>query len=138
MTSIYEQKGAKLPRLQHASLPVTREGHATVRAFYGGVLGLQEKTIPPSLVSLGVIWFSVGDNEMELHLIPDNDHPAHLKEGRHICLEVADLEQYRSIITEAGYETTDATPILDRPRFFCHDPFGNLLEFTTIEGSYLG
>ncbi len=138
MTSMYEREGLKLPRLQHTSLPVTASGHAKVREFYGGVLGLQEKPIPPSLAPLGVIWFAVGDNEMELHLVPDDKHLANPQEGRHICLEVADIEQYRHIIREAGYEIIEATPILNRPRFFCRDPFGNRLEFTTIEGNYLG
>jgi hypothetical protein len=28
------------------------------------------------------------------------------------------------------------TPIPGRPRFFVRDPFGNLLEITTLEGDY--
>jgi catechol 2,3-dioxygenase-like lactoylglutathione lyase family enzyme len=138
MTSIYGQQGAKLPRLQHASLPVPTGTHAKIREFYSGVLGLQEKPIPPSVAPMGVLWFGAGDNEMELHLIPDDGYLANPKEGRHICLEVADVEQYRGILKEAGYEIIEAAPILHRPRFFTHDPFGNRLEFTTIEGDYQG
>jgi hypothetical protein len=33
-------------------------------------------------------------------------------------------------------ETSDQTAIPNRPRFFCRDPFGNLIEFTTILGDY--
>ena len=137
MASMYEKKGMKLPRLQHASLPVALGGQAKVREFYGGVLGLQEKPAPEDLVARGILWFAAGDNEMELHFIPDGEHLPNPKEGRHICLEVSDVEQWRARIREAGYEIIDSTPILNRPRFFCHDPFGNRLEFTTIEGDYL-
>ena len=137
MTSIYEQKGMKLPRLQHASLPIAVGGQAKVREFYGGVLGLEEKPAPTALAEQGIIWFAAGDNEMELHLVPDGEHLPHPKEGRHICLEVTNVEQWRITIKEAGYEIIEGTPILNRPRFFCRDPFGNRLEFTTIEGDYL-
>ncbi len=138
MASLYEQKGMKLPRLQHASLPVTPGGQAKIREFYGGVLGLQEKPAPAVLAARGILWFAAGDNEMELHFIPDSEHLPNPKEGRHICLEVPDVEQWRAAISDAGYEIIEDTPLLNRPRFFCHDPFGNRLEFTTIEGNYLG
>ncbi len=137
MTSMYERKGMNLPRLQHASLPVASGEQAKVREFYGGVLGLKEKQAPAGLAARGIIWFAAGDNEMELHLIPDDEHLPNPKEGRHICLEVTDVEQWRVTIRDAGYEIIEDTPILNRPRFFCHDPFGNRLEFTTIEGDYL-
>jgi hypothetical protein len=39
-------------------------------------------------------------------------------------------------LARAGYEPRDALPIHNRPRFFCRDPFGNDIEFTTILGSY--
>ena len=37
-----------------------------------------------------------------------------------------------------GLEPYDDTPIPNRPRFFCRDPAGNLVEFTHIEGPYWG
>jgi catechol 2,3-dioxygenase-like lactoylglutathione lyase family enzyme len=49
---------------------------------------------------------------------------------------VNDLEDYRHRLTQAGVTITSAEPIPSRPRFFCRDPFGNLLEFTTIQGDY--
>ena len=57
-------------RLQHVSCSVPAGSHEAVRAFYGKVLGLEEKPSPKSLASLNLVWFSVGDNEMELHFIP--------------------------------------------------------------------
>ena len=137
MTSIYQRKGLHLPRLHHTSLPIPTGGQEQVRAFYGGLLGLQEKTPPTSIRTHGVVWFAVGDNEMELHFVPDDAYLAQAKEARHICLEVDNVEDYRQRLTEAGYKITEADPIPYRPRFFCRDPFNNYIEFTTIEGDYL-
>jgi catechol 2,3-dioxygenase-like lactoylglutathione lyase family enzyme len=125
----------KKPRLQHVSCAVPADAQDAIRAFYGGVLGLEEKQTPKELAELNVVWFSAGDNEMELHFIPDPIQADPLAQY-HFCLEVADLEQYRARLTEAGYVTTEATPILNRPRFFCRDPFNNLVEFTMLLGSY--
>ena len=55
---------------------------------------------------------------------------------RHFCLEVDDLEDWRGKLEDAGVETIDETAIPNRPRFFCRDPFGNLIELTTILGDY--
>jgi catechol 2,3-dioxygenase-like lactoylglutathione lyase family enzyme len=60
------------------------------------------------------------------------DHAAQ----RHFCLEVDDIEAWRQRLEEAGVETSDQAPIRNRPRFFCRDPFGNLIELTTIQGDY--
>ena len=43
------------------------------------------------------------------------------------------LAGLRARLTEAGYTPTDTIPIPGRPRFVCDDPFGNPIEFTTIE-----
>lgn len=122
-------------RLQHASLPVPAGAQEAVRAFYGGVLGLEEKPCPRSLAGRGLVWFAAGDGEMELHFIPDPLRP-HPDESRHICLEVEDVESYRRRLVEAGHEIIEAETIPNRPRFFSRDPFGNRVEFTTILGDY--
>lgn len=123
------------PRLQHAALSVPPGSQEKVRAFYGGILGLEEKQPPQSLTHLNLVWFAAGEGEMELHFRPD-PHPPGETDRRHICLVVDNLEDYRRKLTEAGATITSAEPIPNRPRFFCHDPFGNLLEFTTILGDY--
>jgi hypothetical protein len=49
---------------------------------------------------------------------------------------VADLDGLRARLEEAGVEIDEADPIENRPRFFCHDPFGNRVELTSIAGPY--
>ena len=122
-------------RLQHVSVIIREGGQAEARAFYGGLLGLEEKTPPRSLAHLNLVWFVVGEGEMELHCSPNGPVPRG-NEAHHFCLEVDDLAAYRDRLTGAGVEVSEAEPIPSRPRFFCRDPFGNLLELTTIEGDY--
>ena len=125
------------PRLQHTSILIPIGGQELVRKFYGGLLGLEEKEPPRSLSHLNLVWFVAGDSEMELHFLPTEDRPGGGLDQRHICLEVDDLEGYRHRLTEAGYTPTEAEPIPYRPRFFCRDPHGNLVELTSIQGNYL-
>jgi catechol 2,3-dioxygenase-like lactoylglutathione lyase family enzyme len=123
------------PRLQHASMLIPPDTQESVRAFYGGLIGLEEKQPPQSLAHLHLVWFAVGEGEMELHFLPTVDGPS-ANDQRHICLVVEDLETYRHRLTAAGVTITEAEPIPFRPRFFCRDPFGNLVELTTIQGDY--
>lgn len=127
----------KKPRLQHVSCSVPADAQNVVRTFYGEVLGLEEKSPPKSLADQNLVWFAVGDNEMELHFLPNTIQPDP-EAQYHFCLEVADLEQYRNRLVAAGHTIIEGTPIPNRPRFFCRDPFHNLIEFTTILGHHDG
>ncbi len=123
------------PRLQHTSVTIAEGGQETARAFYGNLLGLEEKESPLSLAHLHVVWFAVGEGEMELHCSPNGPRP-NGDEQNHFCLVVDDLAGYRRRLTAAGVTIIEADPIPYRPRFFCRDPFGNMLELMTIEGDY--
>ena len=122
-------------RLQHVSTPYPRGRQADVRAFYGGLLGLREKPVPRSLADQELVWFESGPDELELHFLPDTVAPDP-RALRHFCLEVESLDEYRRRLEDAGYEISHQTEIPNRPRFFCRDPFGNLVELTVIEGDY--
>jgi catechol 2,3-dioxygenase-like lactoylglutathione lyase family enzyme len=135
MASIYKSQGVRLPRLQHVSLPIRTGTQDTIRTFYGNLLGFTQKPVPTSLAGRGLVWFAVGNSDMELHLVSDT-YLAHPEEGRHICFEVDDLEQYRDRLMQAGYPIEDPITIPGRPRFFTKDPSGNRLEITTIEADY--
>ena len=104
-----------------------------MRAFYGGLLGLGEIPPPRSIAHLQLVWFSAGPGNLEMHFFPGVPDPQH---GRHLCLEVDHLDAARRQLAAAGFAPYDDLAIPHRPRFFCRDPFGNLLEFTTILGDY--
>jgi catechol 2,3-dioxygenase-like lactoylglutathione lyase family enzyme len=123
----------KVRGLQHVSSPIPEGGQGGARRFYGEVLGLRELPVPRTLDPRKLVWFSAGER-LELHFFPGEQAPG---SERHLCLEVEDLAAVRRALEDAGLEPYDSTPIPNRPRFFCRDPFDNLIEFTTIQGSYL-
>jgi catechol 2,3-dioxygenase-like lactoylglutathione lyase family enzyme len=121
------------PRIQHVSVPRPPGSHEQTRAFYTELLGLVEKPVPKTIEHLDLIWYGIG-GDMELHLF--TEEPLDDRSGRHFCLEVDDVQAIRVLLESSGYRPWDAEPIHNRPRFFCRDPFGNTIEFTTILGSY--
>ena len=118
-------------RLQHVANSRPPGGDGAARAFYGGLLGLTEISPPATLASLDLIWYRLGENT-ELHITVEEpmgqDHS-----GRHFCLAVDDLVELRDRLEEAGVTAVGDLPIPRRPRFFVRDPFGNLIEITSIE-----
>lgn len=123
----------RLRSLQHVSSPYPEGKSADVRHFYGEVLGLREVPPPSTLAGMGLLWFSAGPG-LELHFFLGPTDPS---SRRHFCLDIEDLEETRERLVASGAEPFDDTPIPNRPRFFCSDPVGNLIEFTRIEGDYL-
>ncbi len=120
-------------RLQHVSIPRPPGSDAAARAFFGDVLGLREIPPPDSLQDMRVIWFQL-DGDAELHVFLEA--PLGDASNRHFCLVVEDLAALRTQLRAAGYAPYDVENIPGRPRFFCRDPFGNIIEFTTIEADY--
>jgi catechol 2,3-dioxygenase-like lactoylglutathione lyase family enzyme len=119
-----------LLRLQHVSIPIPPGGEARAREFSGGLLGMEERDVPPKLDPNRLIWFRAG-GDLELHLYIEAEPPI---DARHLCFVVDDdLDGLRAKLEAAGVETNDTTPIVGRPRWFCRDPFGNLLELTRFE-----
>jgi catechol 2,3-dioxygenase-like lactoylglutathione lyase family enzyme len=116
-------------RLQHVSVAIAADGADEARAFYGGLLGLKEKPVPPKLDPNELVWFDL-DGDLELHLMQTGDRPP---PNAHFCIAVdTGLDDMRAGIEAAGIETRTPTEIVGRPRFMCHDPFGNLLELTQL------
>ncbi len=124
----------KLRSLQHVSSPYPAGEDRSVRRFYAEVLGLHEQPTPSTLAGMGLLWFTAGEG-LELHFFPGPQDP---ESRRHFCFDIDDLEETRRRLVAAGLEPFDDTPIPNRPRFFCRDPVGNLVEFTRIEGDYRG
>ena len=122
-----------MPRLQHVSIPRSPGSDQLARDFYARLVGLQEIPPPAILLPSQVIWFQAGD-EGELHVFLED--PLGDTSNRHFCLVVDDLDGLRARLSDAGYAPYDVETIPGRPRFFCKDPFGNIVEFTTIIGAY--
>ena len=115
-------------RLQHVSVVIPPDGAERARAFYGGLLGLEERDVLPTLDPASFIWYRVG-GELELHLMLAEEAPP---ERPHFCLAVDDLEGVRARLEAGSVATRDGTELVGRPRFTCRDPFGNLIELARI------
>jgi catechol 2,3-dioxygenase-like lactoylglutathione lyase family enzyme len=102
-------------------------GREEARSFYAGLLGLEERDVPPKLDASELVWFRVGE-DLELHLY-ESDEAA--PRAQHFCLRLdARLDDLRRRLEEAGVEVADTVEIVGRPRFMCRDPFGNRVELT--------
>jgi catechol 2,3-dioxygenase-like lactoylglutathione lyase family enzyme len=115
-------------RIQHVSIPQPPGRVGEARAFYGDLLGLEEIPVPAALIGLDSLWYRLGDTE--LHLFEEPVAPD--RSARHFCIAVDDVESLRRRLEGAGVPVVGATPLPGRPRYFCRDPFGNLVELTTI------
>ena len=122
-------------RLQHVSIARPPHSSAPARAFYGDLLGLEEVAPPRSLAALDLIWYRLG-GDTELHLLVE-EPMGQDRSGRHFCLAVDDILAMRERCETAGVTVVGDVRIPGRPRFFVRDPFGNLIELTSIEDDYL-
>ena len=116
-------------RLQHVSIAIPPDGADAARDFYGGLLGLEERDVPPKLDPSELVWFGAG-GDLELHLMQTGDAPP---PRAHFCLAVDEgLDEIRRRLERADVETRTPTEIVGRPRFMCRDPFGNIVEITEL------
>jgi hypothetical protein len=122
--------------LQHVSIPRPpgEESAQLARQFYSGLVGLTEKPVPSTIAHFDLVWFKIGE-ETELHVFSETADPTN--STRHFCLNVGDVEAMRQALTQGGYQPWSPEEITGRPRFFCRDPFNNIVEFTQIVDDYL-
>ena len=108
--------------LDHCSVLITDLARA--RAFYVGVLGLQE-IAKPKTFDFVALWFDLGKGQT-LHLLqkpqPDTRSP------RHFALTVPDAKAAREHFRAQGIPIQETGPIPQCDRFFVSDPDGNRVE----------
>ena len=104
--------------LQHVAIGIAHDGAERARAFYGGVLGLEERALPAGVDPERFIWFAVGEGlDLHLHVLDGDDPPA---VRSHFCLLVGDeLEPLRARVEASGIATRDPRLWPGRGAFFC-------------------
>ena len=118
----------ELVKLHHASF--ASKDLSASRAFFGGVLGLEE--IPRPNFSFPGAWYALGDRQ--LHIIENRGVEAaggsRLSRSDHLALEVADVAAVRKALEEHGitYQEGGNLP-LGMEQIFCRDPDGHVIEF---------
>ncbi|MBZ9751865.1 glyoxalase [Deinococcus sp. HMF7604] len=114
--------------LDHVLLEMPAGGEPAARAFYSGLLGLQEVPKPVALQARGGVWFALPDGR-QVHLGVTPDFVPRLK--GHLALRCRNLAAFAAHCAAQGVPTrADAEGGV--PRVFLHDPFGNRLE--VLEG----
>ncbi len=117
--------------IDHVLLAMPAGAEDKARAFYTGVLQLDQLAKPPGLARRGGAWFSNG--KVTLHLGVEKDFRAARK--AHPALQVRDLPGFVERAKAGGYEIAyDDEPIEGYDRVFIYDPFGNRLELMERKG----
>ena len=111
-------------RLDHIQLAIPAGGEEKGRAFYAGLLGLEEVEKPANLAGRGGCWFVAGD--ARVHLGVAGEFVAASK--AHPAFVVDDLSELRKRLETAGYPVVEDQPLEGYDRFYVYDPFGNRIE----------
>jgi catechol 2,3-dioxygenase-like lactoylglutathione lyase family enzyme len=111
--------------IDHVQVAAPAGCEADARAFYGGLLGLEELAKPEALAARGGCWFQAG--AQELHVGVENPFTPARK--AHPSFVVTDLDALAATLTDAGHGVAYDDLIPGTKRFETADPFGNRLEF---------
>jgi len=97
---------------------------AEARAFYGGLLGLEELPKPAALAARGGCWFRAGGQELHVGV----EEPFAPARKAHPGLVVDGLDELAARLAAAGIGVSWDEAIPGVARFHVADPFGNRLE----------
>ena len=119
-----DQARGRLRGLDHLQIAMPRGEEAAARAFYAGVLGLEEVPKPAALTGRGGCWFAAGG--ISLHLgVEDGFRPARKAHPAFVVEGLADL---LARCRAAGADVLDDDALETHARAFVFDPFGNRIE----------
>src|SRR5207249_10468262 len=99
------------------------------RAFYGGLLGMEELPKPESIRARGGVWFAAGAQELHVGV----EEPFGPARKAHPGLVVDGLGELCDRLSMAGFAPQPDDSIAGVARLFVHDPFGNRLEIRQSE-----
>ena len=94
--------------------------------FYGSILGLKEKPIPPQIEGKRV-WYYLGP--LQLHVNEISEHKAGLSHFA-ITIDKGQYEEYIQYVNKSGYENMSESKMYKdgMRRVYINDPFGNNIE----------
>lgn len=110
--------------IDHVQVAAPRGRDDEARAFYGGLLGMEELPKPEAIRARGGCWFRAGAQELHVGV----EEPFSPARKAHPGFVVADLDAVRARFRAAGVDYEDDAKIEGVDRLFAHDPFGNRLE----------
>jgi catechol 2,3-dioxygenase-like lactoylglutathione lyase family enzyme len=110
--------------IDHVQVAAPRDCEPEARAFYGGLLGLEELEKPEPLRARGGCWFRAGANELHIGV----EEPFEPARKAHPGLVVDDLRGLSERLRAQGIQVTPDETITGVERAYVADPFGNRLE----------
>jgi catechol 2,3-dioxygenase-like lactoylglutathione lyase family enzyme len=114
----------RLVGIDHVQLSIPAGGEDRARAFYGGLLGLDEVDKPAALAGRGGCWFAGAGVAIHLGVEPGFRPLA----KAHPALLVRDLEAARRALAAADVAIDEDDSGLPVRRCYVRDPFGNRIE----------
>src|SRR5579862_8237978 len=110
--------------IDHVQVAAPAGVEEAARAFYGGLLGLEELPKPEPIRSRGGVWLRAGAQELHLGV----EEPFSPARKAHPGLVADDLPSIRARLGAAGIAFEDDAKVAGVDRLFVDDPFGNRLE----------
>ncbi|MGH2831799.1 MAG: VOC family protein [Solirubrobacteraceae bacterium] len=113
--------------IHHVQLAAPPHCEQAARAFYGGLLGLQEIEKPAPLRDRGGVWFTCGAQQLHIGVL-DSFTPA---TKAHPALELSDIQALEDLAQQlvvAGMPVRFEHDIDGLRRLHTADPWGNRLE----------
>jgi catechol 2,3-dioxygenase-like lactoylglutathione lyase family enzyme len=110
--------------IDHVQVAAPAGCETEARAFYAGLLGLEELPKPEALRARGGCWFQAGTQELHVGV----EEPFAPARKAHPGLVVADLDALAERLRAVGIAVTQDAAIPGTKRFYADDPFGNRLE----------
>ena len=110
--------------IDHVQVAAPRGCEAEARAFYGGLLGLEELEKPEPLRARGGCWFRAGTHELHVGV----EEPFAPARKAHPGFVVDDLAALAERLRAQGIDVAPDESIAGVERAYVADPFGNRLE----------
>lgn len=117
----------RVESLHHVSVLVTDLERS--KAFYGGILGLEETQRPP--FDFPGAWYQMGTGQIHLIVRPEKaPKPAGVDpSAAHLALRVDDYDRTVEHLKAHGIEVKERPDsITGWPQVYCADPDGNIIE----------
>ncbi len=114
--------------LHHLQLEAPSACEEEARAFYQGILGLEEIEKPAQVKQRGGVWFTCGSQQIHIGVTKSFEP----RRVGHPALEVRGIAAWRTRLTDAHVPISEDVPLPGWSRFFIHDPWGNRIEILEI------
>lgn len=117
--------------LDHVQVAAPAGCEAEARRFFGELLELTEIDKPPALRARGGVWFALGEHQ--LHIGVEEPFSPSLKAHLALRVEPGTLDTLAGRLRSAGAEIRWDERLPGSRRFYTSDPWGNRLEFLSVE-----